>query len=710
MRYRPPRNKWGADFAEDYERNLEDIERDITGVEEIVEGSKTNAEKALTFATEAKGKAESVQAQFNQVVIEGDSSVEAAQARVDAKNVAQPTLKARLDKDYNEVTAQLAETVKVVNVEAYGVRGDGVTDYTLIIKDLLKNNPNSVVYFPGGEYLITEPLQIGQKTKLVGESRDATIFKVVSNIDLFHLGYRTEVEDITVRVDTPDWNSNIFSINEKTLSGTTKEINSNLEITVRRVFVLSHHQGGENSTLFALSMEGIYGSGNDVGFYGVRIYEVVYKGQYLGYFFRSWTKQGYWITGVEMNDCGTIATRWFIFDGKYDNDLNDTSISNSVDVLLVKNCQAQCSSGKSKGFAYHRFGRKSFVNSVPWDWHFAIAPFSSYPYVIHHKAPTKVLNIQGTTPAENNLCIVDEIGSVKPVGWNFTLINRFLQGHQIPPSLVPRRFGLVENSQQSLKAVKIFEGSTPTDSPLVLSFKYLSINGTYTNTMGADVVLQFDTQTKTLSKSYINNFTALERMNFGWKYDELKDVFKVYAVAVNSFTLMDVIETIPVSNNLTTFSSISGFANSYRTVNIESIETERYDILPTDIKVLKNEFLATSTDTNIPYKVQPTGTTYTFRNKFVIDENKNLSFLNNSGFYRRVPFVQYFKNLEFTGTTLTQTLSSSAGDRPYDVSDSIILITPKNALGANVFVSEQISSKFTLSGQTGAIVDVAVLG
>ncbi|WP_282022586.1 DUF1565 domain-containing protein [Priestia flexa] len=116
MRYRPPRNKWGADFAEDYERNLEDIERDITGVEEIVEGSKTNAEQALTFATEAKGKAESVQAQFNQVVIEGDSSVEAAQARVDAKNVAQPTLKARLDKDYNEVTAQLAEKAKQTDV------------------------------------------------------------------------------------------------------------------------------------------------------------------------------------------------------------------------------------------------------------------------------------------------------------------------------------------------------------------------------------------------------------------------------------------------------------------------------------------------------------------------------------------------------------------------------------------------------------------
>lgn len=133
MRYRPPRNKWGADFAEDYERNLEDIERDITGVQE----------------------------QFNQVVIEGDSSVEAAQARVDAKNVAQPTLKARLDKDYNEVTAQLAEKAKYTNVDSFGAVGDGVADDTTEIQaaiDSLKTT-GGVVQFTGGKiYKVTSPL------------------------------------------------------------------------------------------------------------------------------------------------------------------------------------------------------------------------------------------------------------------------------------------------------------------------------------------------------------------------------------------------------------------------------------------------------------------------------------------------------------------------------------------------------------------------
>ena len=81
--------------------------------------AKNTANQAVSTSQEAVTKAESVQAQFNQVVIEGDSSVEAAQARVDAKNVAHPTLKARADSDYNEVTAQLADIM--LNAFEYGI-------------------------------------------------------------------------------------------------------------------------------------------------------------------------------------------------------------------------------------------------------------------------------------------------------------------------------------------------------------------------------------------------------------------------------------------------------------------------------------------------------------------------------------------------------------------------------------------------------------
>lgn len=50
------------------------------------------------------------QRQINEIVVEGDSSVEAAQARVSSTGTTYTTLKERLDKEHNEVSAHLAQT------------------------------------------------------------------------------------------------------------------------------------------------------------------------------------------------------------------------------------------------------------------------------------------------------------------------------------------------------------------------------------------------------------------------------------------------------------------------------------------------------------------------------------------------------------------------------------------------------------------------
>src|SRR5690625_1469694 len=70
---------------------------------------------------------------FNETVVEGDSSVEAAQARVDEKGVGHPTLKARIDDGMNSVNQQLAQTgedlkERGINILHHGVVGDGVTE------------------------------------------------------------------------------------------------------------------------------------------------------------------------------------------------------------------------------------------------------------------------------------------------------------------------------------------------------------------------------------------------------------------------------------------------------------------------------------------------------------------------------------------------------------------------------------------------------
>ncbi|NWN93807.1 MAG: SGNH/GDSL hydrolase family protein, partial [Bacillus sp. (in: Bacteria)] len=59
---------------------------------------------------EHKDRADNIQAQVDNLVADGDSSTEAAQARVGADGTNYTTLKQRLDTEHGDVTAQLAET------------------------------------------------------------------------------------------------------------------------------------------------------------------------------------------------------------------------------------------------------------------------------------------------------------------------------------------------------------------------------------------------------------------------------------------------------------------------------------------------------------------------------------------------------------------------------------------------------------------------
>lgn len=80
------------------------------------DGAIDTANSAVTTANQALSNSQSTQEQLNQVIVDGDSSVEAAQARVNADNtVTYATLKERLDTENQGLSSQLAETVKKVN-------------------------------------------------------------------------------------------------------------------------------------------------------------------------------------------------------------------------------------------------------------------------------------------------------------------------------------------------------------------------------------------------------------------------------------------------------------------------------------------------------------------------------------------------------------------------------------------------------------------
>src|SRR5690625_4333393 len=71
--------------------------------------AKIDSSEAKATAEQALDNSESTQTQLDQVVIDGDSSVEAAQARVDEKGQSHTTLKDRIDDGFTKVNSQLAE-------------------------------------------------------------------------------------------------------------------------------------------------------------------------------------------------------------------------------------------------------------------------------------------------------------------------------------------------------------------------------------------------------------------------------------------------------------------------------------------------------------------------------------------------------------------------------------------------------------------------
>lgn len=89
------------------------------------ERAEDKSDKAIKDSGEALTTSQSVQYEFNQVVIDGDSSVESAQARVGADGTTYPVLKERLDREYEKVTAQVDQNAMELSSKSKGVEKNG---------------------------------------------------------------------------------------------------------------------------------------------------------------------------------------------------------------------------------------------------------------------------------------------------------------------------------------------------------------------------------------------------------------------------------------------------------------------------------------------------------------------------------------------------------------------------------------------------------
>lgn len=156
---------------------------------QVSEDAKEKSEQSLA-------KSESTQTQLDTIVIEGDSSVEAAQARIDEKGETHSTLKDRIDDGF-KITTKKTDGLKLqfekssgVLVTEFGAIGDGETDDTESINNAIEyahlNNLNDVL-FPSGTFLIdpgesdhvplgdTGGIQLRSNTSLI--LSDSTVIK-----------------------------------------------------------------------------------------------------------------------------------------------------------------------------------------------------------------------------------------------------------------------------------------------------------------------------------------------------------------------------------------------------------------------------------------------------------------------------------------------------------------------------------------------------
>ena len=163
---------------------MADIKKELNAIKNAVYGREVRGsihdgikkindevENATDLSESAKHQVENIQQQVNQLVVEGDSSVEAAQARVDAEGKSYPTLKARLDAKETEFSSRLADNTNKIGilsnskvyVENFPIIAPEVDDTARINRAIaeLKNKGGGKLVFARKQYKITPQVNGG---------------------------------------------------------------------------------------------------------------------------------------------------------------------------------------------------------------------------------------------------------------------------------------------------------------------------------------------------------------------------------------------------------------------------------------------------------------------------------------------------------------------------------------------------------------------
>nr|WP_315528431.1 glycosyl hydrolase family 28-related protein [Carnobacterium maltaromaticum] len=159
--------------------------------------AETNSENAIVTSDEAKAiaeaaesKSDSTQVQLDTIVIEGDSSVEAAQARENGDGLVYSNLRNRINTEIGKPSSFRAEdtsviekmsnefTARGINVKWSGAVGDGVSNDTQSFRESISTSieQDTFINVPQGEFLLSElDIPVDKNVTIIGSGKDKTV-------------------------------------------------------------------------------------------------------------------------------------------------------------------------------------------------------------------------------------------------------------------------------------------------------------------------------------------------------------------------------------------------------------------------------------------------------------------------------------------------------------------------------------------------------
>lgn len=184
-------SNWTRETRIALESNFTELYNEFLGAGNNASDAKRLAMEAVVTANAAKTETESIKAQLDLIIVKGDSSVEAAAARLPVEGVAYATLKDRLDAENTEVTQQMelkSTKTKRVNINDFPrLPPEDSDDFR--IKRALDSLPNKRghVLLDGVAYVTKLPVLLSWYQGLIGVYGSTEIQKTGNATSADHL-------------------------------------------------------------------------------------------------------------------------------------------------------------------------------------------------------------------------------------------------------------------------------------------------------------------------------------------------------------------------------------------------------------------------------------------------------------------------------------------------------------------------------------------